>query len=117
MSRVRTSPYYPESNGKIERWHRSLKQECTRPKCALSLQEARRLVGEFVDYYNDKRLHSAIGYISPKDKLEGNEKRIFTERDRKLADARARRKQNRHEKIVKEQSRRKMAKSDLTKAA
>jgi putative transposase len=117
MSHVRTSPYYPESNGKIERWHQSLKQECIRPKCPLSLQDARSLVGEFVDHYNGRRLHSAIGYISPKDKLEGNDKKIFAERDRKLADARAKRKQNRGKKIVKEQGYRAMAKSHLTQAA
>ncbi len=31
MTHVRTSPYYPQSNGKIERWHKSLKAECIRP--------------------------------------------------------------------------------------
>jgi putative transposase len=31
MTHVRTSPYYPQSNGKIERWHKSLKSECIRP--------------------------------------------------------------------------------------
>jgi len=31
MTHVRTSPYYPQSNGKIERWHKSLKGECIRP--------------------------------------------------------------------------------------
>jgi hypothetical protein len=48
--------------------------------------------GEFVEYYNTVRLHSALGYITPKDKLEGNEQTIFQERDRKLEDARERRK-------------------------
>ena len=49
-------------------------------------------MGNFVEYYNTKRLHSAIGYITPKDKLEGKEKDIFAERDRKLYVARERRK-------------------------
>ena len=31
MTHVRTSPYYPQSNGKLERWHQSLKSECIRP--------------------------------------------------------------------------------------
>ena len=88
MPHVRTSPYYPQSNGKIERWHQSLKKECIRPQCPLSLKEARRLVGEFVERYNMKRLHSAIGYITPKDKLEGNEKQIFAQRDLRLQEAR-----------------------------
>ena len=95
MSHVRTSPYYPQSNGKIERWHQSLKRECIRPLCPLSLEEARRLVEGFVDHYNTKRLHSAIGYIAPKDKLEGRDREIFAERDRKLHEARETRKQRR----------------------
>jgi putative transposase len=44
MTQVRTSPYYPQSNGKIERWHKSLKGECIRPGAPLSLEDARRLV-------------------------------------------------------------------------
>ena len=39
-------------------------------------------------YYNQERLHSAIGYVTPKDKLEGREPVIFAERKRKLAAAR-----------------------------
>ena len=85
MSHVRTSPYYPQSNGKIERWHQSLKSECIRPKCPLSLEDAREIVENFVTYYNTRRLHSAIGYITPKDKLNGREKEIFAARDQKLA--------------------------------
>jgi putative transposase len=44
MTHVRTSPFYPQSNGKIERWHKSLKGECIRPGTPLSLDDARRLV-------------------------------------------------------------------------
>ena len=91
MTHVRTSPYYPQSNGKIERWHKSLKGECIRPGTPLSLEDARRLVKRFVMYYNQERLHSAIGYVTPKDKLEGREPVIFAERKRKLAAARKRR--------------------------
>jgi putative transposase len=36
MTHVRTSPYYPQSNGKIERWHKSLKGECIRPEGLLA---------------------------------------------------------------------------------
>ena len=42
MTHVRTSLYYPQSNGKIERWHKSLKGECIRPGTPLSLEDARR---------------------------------------------------------------------------
>jgi transposase InsO family protein len=97
MTHVRTSPYYPQSNGKIERWHGSLKQECIRPNVPLSLEEARQLVERFVDDYNYRRLHSAIGYVTPADRLAGRQQAIFTERDRKLAEARARRAQRRQQ--------------------
>ena len=99
MTHVRTSPYYPQSNGKIERWHKTLKSRCLRPKTPLSIDDAKRLVAEFVDYYNNVRLHSAIGYVTPKDKIEGREKDIFQERDRKLQEARERRKQKRRNQI------------------
>ena len=91
LTHVRTSPYYPQSNGKLERWHGSLKRECIRPACPESLAEARRLVVRYVDHYNHVRLHSAIGYLTPADKLNGLAEVIFAERDRKLEEARARR--------------------------
>jgi transposase InsO family protein len=91
MTHVKTSPYYPQSNGKIERWHQSLKRECLRPGTPLCLDDARRLVQGYVDRYNHVRLHSAIGYVTPKDKLEGREKTIFAQRDRKLEAARTHR--------------------------
>jgi transposase InsO family protein len=88
MTHVRTAPYYPQSNGKIERWHQSLKHECIRLGSPLSLDDARRLVARFVEYYNTVRLHSAIGYVTPQDMLEGRQQQIFAERDRKLEAAR-----------------------------
>lgn len=88
MTHVRTSPYYPQSNGKIERWHRTMKSGTVRVKSPESLDEARSMVGRFVSYYNEKRLHSAIDYVTPRDKLDGREKVIWQERDRKLESAR-----------------------------
>jgi putative transposase len=91
MTHVRTSPYYPQSNGKKERWYKTLKGECIRVKTPLSLEDARRIVADFVAHYNEVRLHSAIGYVAPADKLAGREAVIFAERDRKLNAARERR--------------------------
>ena len=50
------------------------------------------------EHYNHLRLHSAVGYVTPADKLNGLEKVIFDERDRKLEEARARRQQVRQAK-------------------
>lgn len=91
MKHVRTSPYYPQSNGKIERYHRTIKSRCIRPLSPLTLDDAKRCVGKFVNEYNTERLHSAIGYVTPQTMLEGRQQEIFDERDRKLAEARQRR--------------------------
>jgi transposase InsO family protein len=91
LSHVRTSPYYPQSNGKLERFHGILKQECIRPSCPATIEEAERRVREFVEHYNNVRLNSAIGYITPADKLAGLDGVIADERDRKLEEARKRR--------------------------
>jgi len=96
MTHVKTSPYYPQSNGKLERFHGTIKGECIRPGVPLSLDDARRMVQKYISYYNEIRLHSAIGYVAPLDKLEGRDVEIFKERDRKLETAREQRKQKRH---------------------
>ena len=93
MTHVRTSPYYPQSNGKLERFHKTIKGECIRVRVPLSLEDARRIVDDYIAHYHEVRLHSAIGYVTPKDRLLGNDSAIFAERDRKLAEARERRKQ------------------------
>ncbi len=92
MSHVRTSPNYPQSNGKLERYHRTLKSEAWRPASPLTLPAARIVVERFVQNYNHARLHSALGFVTPHDKLIGREIEIFAARDRKLEAARARRK-------------------------
>jgi hypothetical protein len=102
MTHVHTSPYYPQSKGKIERWHKTLKGDCIRVQVPLSPEEARHIVQDYVTHYNHVRLHSAIAYVTPYDKLLGNAPAIFAERDRKLAEARDRRKQlrqTRHEQL------------------
>ena len=91
MTHVRTAPYYPQSNGKIERWHKSLKGECIRPGTPLSADDARRLIQNYVDHYNTVRLHSAIGYVTPQDMLAGRQAEIHAARDRKLEEARRQR--------------------------
>ena len=88
MTHVRTAPYYPQSNGKIERWHKTLKGDAIRPGQPDSLDQARALVARFVEHYNTVRLHSAIGYIAPADYLAGRSTEIWAARDAKLEAAR-----------------------------
>lgn len=97
MSHVRTSPNYPQSNGKLERYHRTIKSEAFRAASPLTLDAARLVVERFVHNYNHVRLHSAIGFVTPHDKLLGNDIAIFAARDAKLEAARARRKSVRDE--------------------
>ena len=97
MTHVKTSPFYPQSNGKLERFHGTIKDECIRPGVPLSLDDARRMVEKYISHYNNIRLHSAIGYVAPVDKLEGRDLEIFKERDRKLEEARELRKQKRQQ--------------------
>ena len=47
LTHVRTSPYYPQSNGKLERWHGSLKSECIRPGCPATKEEAERSIRHY----------------------------------------------------------------------
>lgn len=95
MTHVRTAPYYPQSNGKIERWHGTLKRECIRPGVLLNLEDARQVVKNYVEHYNTVRLNSAIGYIAPVNKLQGRDIQIFKDRDKKLEAARLTRKKQR----------------------
>ena len=65
------------------------------PGTPLSLEDARRLVEGYVEHYNNVRLNSAIGYITPKDLLAAHQQEIQAERDRKLEAAREQRKTRR----------------------
>lgn len=89
MTHVRTAPYYPQSNGKMERWYQTLKVTTIRPTPPASLDDARRMVAGFVAYYNHERLHSAIGFITPADLLAGRASAIWAVRHQKLDAARA----------------------------
>jgi transposase InsO family protein len=88
MTHVRTAPYYPQSNGKLERYHKTIKGDAIRPGQPSTLEDARALVTRFVEHYNTVRLHSAIGYITPADFLAGRGNAIWAERDRRLDAAR-----------------------------
>src|SRR5436309_4132587 len=51
MTHVRTSVYYPQSNGKLERYHRTIKGDCIRKQTPLSREDAERIVSGYVEHY------------------------------------------------------------------
>jgi putative transposase len=59
------TPYTPEQNGIIERFFRTLKEECVWQHNFASFAEARRRISRWIQWYNAERPHSALGYKSP----------------------------------------------------
>ena len=84
LTRATTSPYYPQSNGKIERFNGSLKNECIYPATPLTLEDAKRVVSAYVDHYKKVRLHSATGYVPLAAVLEGRPDAIHEQLDKSL---------------------------------
>ncbi len=70
-SRIRVG--HPQSNGKMERFHKTLKSECVRTHALSGLEEAQRVIEAYVHEYNHERLHSALNYLTPSDYLEGED--------------------------------------------
>jgi len=93
MTHVRITPNYPQSNGKIERWHKTMKQDSIRVYSPKTLEEAREVVSNFVENDNNHRLHSSLGYIAPVDRLESRQEEIWAIRDKRLEAAREQRAQ------------------------
>jgi putative transposase len=62
---------HPQSNGKIERWHKTIKGECVRRVALGGLDEAREVIAAYVRDHNETRLHSALNYLTPADYLKG----------------------------------------------
>ena len=91
ITHVRTSPHYPQSNGKLERWHGSLKRECVRPAVLSLVRGSPKPHFIIRCSLQQLPLAYAIGYVTPADKLAGLDEVIFAERDRKLEEARDRR--------------------------
>lgn len=87
----RTRFFYPQSNGKSERFNQSCKNEFVRRHSFLSLQDLLNQLAYYIKIYNTVRLHSAIGYITPYNMLMGRQEEIFSERRAKLERARQKR--------------------------
>ena len=96
LQHVRTSIAYPQSNGKLERWHGTISQECLRQRSFVNLEDARRQIAQYIDLYNTKRLHSSLFYLTPLEVLNGKTKERIEERERKLEEAAQKRRQLRN---------------------
>ena len=91
LTDVRTHPYHPQSNGRDERLHRTLREELPLSEEA-TLYEARDVIASYRTYYNDRRPHSALHYLCPLDYYRGDSRARLAERETKLrAAAEARR--------------------------
>lgn len=92
FTHVRTSPMYPQSNGKLERFHRSLSEECIRVSSFIDQDDAKRQFTEYVEYYNNERLHSALYYLPPITYLNDTYKEKIDERKIKMKEGYRKRK-------------------------
>jgi putative transposase len=61
------TPYTPEQNGMIERFFRSLKEECVWQHNFADFAEARRVITDWLSWYNEDRPHQSLRYLSPKE--------------------------------------------------
>jgi transposase InsO family protein len=79
-----TRANHPQSNGKLERFHRTLKTEHTRRSAYVDDADARVRMALWLAYYNSERLHSAIGYLTPDDVFYGRKELRLAVRGEKL---------------------------------
>jgi transposase InsO family protein len=79
-----TSANHPQSNGKLERFNRTLKTEHVRRSAYLNYQDACIRMAQWIAYYNSERLHSAIWYLTPNDVFFGRTANRLAERKEKL---------------------------------
>ena len=95
MGHVRGAPYHPQTQGKIERYHRTMKN-VVKLENYFFPDELRARIAEFVDYYNNRRYHESLGNITPADVYFGRAKEIKMQRQEiKMKTIKERRKMNR----------------------
>lgn len=84
MEHTFISSGHPQSNGKLERFHRTLKTEEVRTSAYLNYEDAKKRLSKWIQYYNKIRLHSALSYLTPNDVFEGKTTERLTERREKI---------------------------------
>jgi putative transposase len=77
MIHIRGKPFHPMTQGKIERYHRSLKNVICLENHYFPWQ-LEQAIGDFVRYYNERRYHEALNNVTPADVYWGRSKEIFS---------------------------------------
>jgi transposase InsO family protein len=81
MDHVRGAPNHPQTQGKIERWHQTLKNRILLENHYLP-GDLDAAIGDFIDHYNNHRCHESIGNVTPADAYFGRAEAIISERKR-----------------------------------
>ena len=84
LESIKTRRQHPESNGLIERFHRSVREEGICDRELKDLYHARDIIGQWIEHYNNERLHGAIQYLRPIDYYRGNPEELLQIRREKL---------------------------------
>jgi putative transposase len=92
LGHQRIKPHCPEENGIIERSNRTLREALDGAELT-DLLQARDVIAGIAKWYNEERLHSALGYLRPIDYYRGNPAALHEQRRRKMAEARHRRRE------------------------
>lgn len=79
MEHTRGAPYHPQTQGKIERWHRSLKNQILLENYYLP-SELKLRINEFIQYYNTRRYHESLDNLTPEDVFLGRGNAILEKR-------------------------------------
>ena len=81
MQHTRGRPYHPQTQGKIERWHRSMKNQVLLENYYLP-GELKLRIGEFVEYYNHQRYHESLNNLTPADVYYGRGQSVLDRREK-----------------------------------